>query len=426
MSEKYDAHKVEDEMLQFWEKHAIYQKSQKKNKGKKTFTFLQGPPYTSGRLHIGHAWNNALKDVILRYKRMQGFDVWDRAGYDMHGLPTENKVQAKHKLKYKEDIEKFGLKKFIEECISFSSDNAKQMDKDLWKLGIWMDYETAYWPIRNDYIENEWWLVKKAHEKKRLYKDKKVMTWCSQCETALAKHELEYDNLNEPSIFLKFKINSKNNKSSKSNKSNTSSKKNDKGDAYLLIWTTTPWTIPFNLAVMVNPELNYVKIEVETETGKEQWWIAEALVGTFMGNVVDYKYKIIETVKGKELEGIKYEHPLQEEFTFAQENITINPENIHSVILSEEYVDTSAGTGLVHCAPGCGPEDYEVGRSYGLGAFKLLSALALHVLDQEFDVRRRVLLYVLHLCLGQFSFVIILLGLDDIIEHAQVLGRHLA
>src|SRR3990167_4808716 len=131
----------------------ILEKLKKRNSKGKKFYFLQGPPYTSGRLHIALAWNNSLKDIVLRYKRMQGFNVWDRAGYDMHGLPTENKVQDKLKLKYKEDIVKYGMQPFIEECRTFSEDNAKLMDKDLERLGVSMDFEHAYYPITNDFIE---------------------------------------------------------------------------------------------------------------------------------------------------------------------------------------------------------------------------------------------------------------------------------
>ena len=198
----YEFKIIEEEVLEFWEKNKIYEKIKSKNKKGKKFYFLQGPPYTSGKLHIGHAWNNSLKDIVLRYKRMNGFNVWDRAGYDMHGLPTENAVQKKLKIKDKLEIERYGVEKFIKECIKFSSENAKIMDKDLERLGIWMDFENAYWPITSDFIEGEWWLIKKAWEQKRLYQGKKIMQWCASCETSLAKHELEYENVRENSIFL--------------------------------------------------------------------------------------------------------------------------------------------------------------------------------------------------------------------------------
>ncbi|MBI2628693.1 isoleucine--tRNA ligase [Candidatus Pacearchaeota archaeon] len=348
----YDFKQIEEEIIKAWEKEKTYEKVKAKNKKGKKFYFLQGPPYTSGRLHIGHAWNNALKDVVLRYKRMQGFNVWDRAGYDMHGLPTENAVQKKLGIKDKLEIEKYGVEKFIRQCIEFSSENAKIMDKDLLRLGIWMDYKNAYWPIKTEFIEGEWWLMKKAWEQKRLYKGKKIMHWCGYCETSLAKHELEYDNVKENSIFLKFKSKNK--------------------DEYFVIFTTTPWTIPFNLAVMVNPELDYVKAEVETKYGKEKWIVAKALANVFISGLLGFKYKVLEDFKGKKLEGIEYIHPLNGELKDIYNGLKKKWKNTHTIILSKEYVDASIGSGLVHCAPGCGPEDYEVGKKYGLDAFNLL------------------------------------------------------
>ncbi|MBI4155474.1 isoleucine--tRNA ligase, partial [Candidatus Woesearchaeota archaeon] len=282
-----------------------------------------------------------------------GFNVWDRAGYDMHGLPTENAVQKKLGIKDKSEIEKYGVEKFIKECIKFSSENAKLMDKDLERLGVWMDFENAYWPIKNEFIGGEWWLIKKAWEQGRLYRGKKIMHWCAECETSLAKHELEYENVRENSIFLKFKV-------------------KNKAKEYLIIWTTTAWTTPFNLAVMVNPELEYVRAEVETENGKEIWVVAKALASVFISGLMNYKFKIIEEFKGSELEGLEYLHPLHKELGKIYDELKRKWKKVHTVILSNEYVDISAGSGLVHSAPGCGPEDFEVCQKYGIGAFNLL------------------------------------------------------
>ncbi len=344
---------AEKEILQFWEKNKIFEKVKKKNAKGKKFYFLQGPPYTSGRLHIGHAWNNTLKDLVLRYKRMQGFNVWDRGGYDMHGLPTENAVAKKLGIKDKLEIEKYGVEKFVRECIKFSTENAKIMDNDLWRLGVWMDFENAYLPIKNEFIEGEWWLIKKAWEQKRLYKGKKIMQWCRECETSLAKHELEYETVKENSIFLKFKVKEKKNE-------------------YLVIWTTTPWTIAYNLAIMVNPNLDYVYCEVETKNGNETWIVAKALANIFLSGLLDLKYKIIREVKGDKLLGIEYEHPFYNKLKNTYDNLKKKWKNVHTVILSEEYVDTTAGSGLVHSAPGCGPEDFEVCKKYGIDAFNEL------------------------------------------------------
>lgn len=337
---------TEKEILEFWKDNKIYEKLKEKNKKGKKFYFLQGPPYTSGKLHIGHAWNNTLKDLVLRYKRMKGFNVWDRGGYDMHGLPVENAVQKILGIKDKLEIEKYGVEKFIKECMNFATDNARQMNKDLERLGVWMDHENAYWPIKKEYIEGEWWLIKKAWEQKRLYKGKKIMQWCPNCETSLAKHELEYETVKENSIFLKFKI-------------------KGKKDEYLVIWTTTPWTIPYNLAIMVNPNLDYVKVTV----GKEKWIVAKALANIFISGLLGKDFKVIEEYKGDKLEGIEYEHPFYFKLKKVYDELKNKSKNVHTVILSEKYVDTSAGTGLVHSAPGCGPEDYESCKEYEIDAF---------------------------------------------------------
>ncbi len=354
---RYNFKEVEKEILEFWKKKKIYEKSITLNARGKKFYFLDGPPYTSGRIHIGTAWNKAIKDAFLRYKRMQGFNVWDRAGYDMHGLPIELKVEKKLGIKSKEEIPKFGVAKFIQECKSFAVENMKLMNEDFTKMGVWMDFDNAYQPIKNSYMEGEWWLVKKAHENNRLYKGKKVMHWCSHCATALAKHELEYKIIKDYSIFLKFKIKN----AQKSKISGTSGTENE----YLIIWTTTPWTIPFNLGIMVNPELDYVKAEVNGEI----WIIAKGLVGPFMG-LIDKKYKVIKEMKGTELEGTEYIHPLADEIDYSK--LKEKHPKIHTVLLSKEYVDLSAGSGLVHMAPGCGPEDQEVGKRNNILPFNTL------------------------------------------------------
>ncbi|MEK6916150.1 MAG: class I tRNA ligase family protein, partial [Nanoarchaeota archaeon] len=199
--EKYDPVNEEKRILDFWEKEKIREKAILKNKKNKPFYFLDGPPYTSGKIHLGTAWNKSLKDMVTRYKRMQGFDVWDRAGYDMHGLPTEGKVQAKLGMKTKNEILEYGLAKFIKDCRDWAVTNLKQMNKDFKRLGVWLDFENAYQTIDNEYIEGTWWLVKKADEKKRLYEGQMTMTWCGSCQTSLAKHELEYKKVVDKSIY---------------------------------------------------------------------------------------------------------------------------------------------------------------------------------------------------------------------------------
>lgn len=366
MGKGYDFKDIEPEILKHWEDNDVYPKIKRKNHGKKKFYFLQGPPYTSGRLHLGQTWNHALKDMVLRFKRMNGFDVWDRGGYDTHGLPTENKVQKKFDLQTKKDIIEFGIEKFIRECQRFSESGAATMSEDLWRLGVWLNNEQAYMPIHNSFMEGEWFLIKKAFEKNRLYKGNKVMTWCKSCETALAKHELEYKTVEDNSIFVKFKVLNKDNE-------------------YLIIWTTTPWTIPFNLAVMVNPELDYLRAKVlvdEKNNKHETWIVSTALSTAFISGVAGKNFEIIEEFRGEKLSGLNYEHPFND-IVDRYKELKKNHKNVHTVILSEEFVDTSAGTGLVHCAPGCGPEDFEVGKAHDIPAFNNIDELGIFPIEMK-------------------------------------------
>ena len=344
----YQFKEVEESVLKFWEDNSIYNKLTEKNKKGKPFYFLQGPPYTSGRLHMGHAWNNSLKDIMLRYKRMNGLNVWDRAAYDMHGLPTEHKVQAELNLKTKDEILAYGIENFANACYKFSTEKAELMSKDLWRLGVWMDYKNAVLPVKNEFIEGVWWLVKRAYENKRLYKGKRTLSWCADCSTALAKHEQIYKEVAENSIFVKLKVKEKENE-------------------YLVVWTTTPWTIAFNLAVMVNPELDYVKAKVDNEI----LYVAKGLVGPFVQSVLGKNYKIIEEMKGERLEGLEYKHPWENEIKDYPKIKKAHPKT-HTILLSEEYVNLKAGTGLVHCAPGCGPEDFEVGHKNNIPPYNTI------------------------------------------------------
>ncbi len=346
--EAYDPLKQEPEILEFWKEKKIYEKANEKNKGKKKFYFLDGPPYTSGKVHLGTAWNKSLKDSILRYKRMQGFDVLDRAGYDMHGLPTENAAEKELGIKKKDDIKKFGVAKFVKACKDLSIRNMNIMSSDFRRLGVWMDFDNAYQSVKKEFIDGEWWLVKKAHEKKRLYEGLRSMAWDWEHQTALAKHELEYKDVKDKSIFVKMKI-----KGSK--------------NEFLIIWTTTPWTIAFNLGIMVNPTLDYVKCKVDNE----HWIVAKSLT-TNISKIANKKIEIIKEFKGRELEGIEYEHPFYDELKQHYDKIKQNHPKTHTVVMSEEYVDITSGSGLVHMAPGCGPEDYEVGHRNNIPAWNMV------------------------------------------------------
>lgn len=340
---------IEQNVHSFWQENAIYKTLKQKGQGKKKFYFLDGPPYTSGKVHIGTAWNKVLKDMVLRYKRMQGFDVWDRAGYDMHGLPTEHATEEELHIHGSDAIEKYGVDKFIDACRTLCIRNMKTMTKDFEALGVWMDFENAYQTISKEWMEAEWWFIKTAHEKGRIYEGFRTTTWDVPNATAVAKHELEYKEVEDTAIFVKFPLVLKENE-------------------FLVIWTTTPWTIPFNLAVMVNPNLDYVL--VKNKKNGEQWWLVKNLADNLMKRI-NVEYEILKTKKGSELEGWEYTHPFANEMPYQKLKQQHNA--VHTIILSKEYVDTSAGSGLVHCAPGCGPEDFEVGYRNNLPAYNTVN-----------------------------------------------------
>ncbi len=349
MIQNYEATKLEPEILEFWKKNNIYEKAKQKNSGKQKFYFLDGPPYTSGKVHLGTAWNKSLKDCVLRYKRMQGFDVWDRAGYDMHGMPTEQAVEKKLGLKHKDEIPVYGVANFVNACREFAISNMLSMNADFKRIGAWMDFDNPYQSVQNTFMEGEWWLIKKAHQNGRMYEGERTMHWCATCATALAKHELEYENVTDDSIFVKFPVIKKHNE-------------------FLIVWTTTPWTIPFNLGVMVNPNLDYIKAKVDNEV----WIVAKELAPSLISGVAKKRYKILEEFKGDKLVGLGYTHPFEKETPQFKE-LKKRHSMVHTVVPSEEYVDINQGSGLVHMAPGCGPEDYEVGHRNNIPPFNTLT-----------------------------------------------------
>ena len=345
LSPRYEPKLLEPAILALWKANKIYERAVKKSKAGRPFYFLDGPPYTTGRIHIGHAWNKALKDALMRYKRMAGFAVFDRPGFDMHGLPIELEVEKAMGIKLKREItERIGIARFVRACEAFAKKQMEPMIADFVRMGAWFAWSDPYMTLTNNYIEAVWWALARANENGLLYRGERAMSWCPRCATALAKHELVYKSIRERSIYVKFKL-------------------RGREKEFLIVWTTTPWTIPYNLAIMVNPELDYVRVRAEGES----WIVAKALVGS-LSAVTGKPLEIIEELKGDTLDGLAYEHPLEEELPIIAELRKMH-KKVHTVVLSKEYVSAAEGTGLVHCAPGCGPEDYEVGRRYGLPAF---------------------------------------------------------
>ncbi len=336
---EYDPHRVEEWVKRFWEENSIYSKV-KRRKGKSYFNFLDGPPYpSSGIPHAGTAWNKVLKDAVLRYKRMNGFEVNDTPGYDCHGLPIEVAVEKKLGVKVKKEIEsRIGVDRFIEECRNFALKNLRELTKWFKELGVFMDWDNPYLTLDNDYIEAAWWLIKKAHENGLLERDYRVVYWCPRCQTTLAEYEVEYQKLEDPSIYVKFRV-------------------KDEENTYLLIWTTTPWTLPANTFVMAHPEALYVKVRV----GSEYYILARSRLEHVMAEKGVEEYEVVETFPGKRLEGIEYVHPLEDIVPLQKELA-----KYHRVVMAPEHVTLHEGTGLVHAAPGHGFEDFEIARKIGI------------------------------------------------------------
>ncbi|MBU4547998.1 MAG: isoleucine--tRNA ligase, partial [Euryarchaeota archaeon] len=306
-----------------------------------TYSFLDGPPYCSGRIHLGTAWNKIIKDTHLRFKSMNRFNIRRQAGWDTHGLPIEHKVEGLLGLKSKKEIEtKIGIENFISKCREFAIENKAMMTEQFQKIGIWMDWDDPYVTFDPKYMESCWWTLKQAHKKDLLVNDLRVITWCPRCETALALAEIDYENKDDPSIYVKFPF------------KNPEIAEN--GKEFVMIWTTTPWTLPANMAVCVHPEFDYAYVRIKDEV----YVMAEALVDSLFG---EENYEILKIVKGSYLEGKEYLHPLNQEIAKQKE--------FKHLILPGEHVTLTEGTGCVHTAPGHGPEDFEIGKEYGLPIF---------------------------------------------------------
>ena len=337
LSRDYKPSESEEQVVQWWKTSRAYEKTKKRLVKRPKFYFLDGPPYVTNEPHVGTAWNKTLKDVVIRFWRMKGYNVRDQPGYDTHGLPIEVQVEKKLNLNSKKDIENvFGIDRFIAECKRYASVNVERQTRVFKDLGIWMDWDHPYITYHDSYIESVWWTVKQADRKHLLYKGLKVVHWCPHDETALAGYEVtdEYRTIKDYSIYVKLPI-------------------VNKPGEFLLVWTTTPWTLPANLGVMVHPDKTYARVEVDGE----KLIIAKERLSQVLG---EKRYRILDEFLGRTLESVSYTPPLLEE-THAKTG-----GKLHRVILSAEYVNMTEGTGLVHMAPGHGEEDFEVGQQNGL------------------------------------------------------------
>jgi len=348
LEKKLNLPELEEKVLKFWEEKKIYSLIRKKEEGKETWRFIDGPPYTTGSIHLGTAWNKILKDYLIKYKRMKGYRVTDTPGYDTHGLPIEVQMEKELGIENKQQIYEYGVDKFIQNCREFAQKNLVIMNEQFKRLGCFFwDWDKPYITFKNSYIEGIWWTLKKAWENNLLYQFYRPLNCCPRCATALAKHEHEYKNIIDVSLFLKIKS-------------------VDLKDTYFIIWTTTPWTLVANEAIMANPFAEYAKVKIEDLD--EYWILGKNAIVHLISGELGYTYKIVQDYIGEDLEGMKYIHPLIDEVPY-QKELEKESEKVHTIILSDEYVSASEGVGLVHSAPGHGPEDFEVGVANNIPVF---------------------------------------------------------
>ena len=319
------------DVLKFWQDNQIFKKTVEKGSGKPPYTFYDGPPTANGKPHIGHILTRCIKDLVPRYKTMQGYDVLRKAGWDTHGLPVELEVEKLLGLDGKEQIEEYGVEPFIAECKKSVWKYKAEWERMSDRVGFWADMEHPYVTYENDYIESVWWSIKQIADKGLLYKGHKVVPYCPRCGTALSSHEVAqgYKDVEETSIFVKFKA-------------------KDEKDTYYLAWTTTPWTLPSNVALCLSPRDTYVKVKYKGE----YLILAAALVETVLGEGA----RTIEQYTGKDLEHKEYE-PLYD-FGAADKKAWF--------LTVDDYVTLSDGSGIVHTAPAFGEDDARVGRNYNL------------------------------------------------------------
>ena len=334
----------EKKVEEFWKENHIFEKSMENRKEGETYTFYDGPPTANGKPHIGHVLTRVIKDMIPRYRTMKGYMVPRKAGWDTHGLPVELEVEKKLGLDGKEQIEEYGMEPFIKQC-----KESVWKYKGMWEdfsstVGFWADMEHPYVTYYDDYIESEWWALKEIWNKKLLYKGFKIVPYCPRCGTPLSAQEVSqgYKTVKERSAVVRFKVIGE--------------------DAYFLAWTTTPWTLPSNVALCVNPDETYCKVKA---ADGYTYYMAEALLDKVLGKLAkeegEKAYEVLETYKGTDLEYKAYE-PL---FACAGEAAAKQKKKAHFVTC-DNYVTMSDGTGIVHIAPAFGEDDSRIGRNYEL------------------------------------------------------------
>ncbi len=335
----------EKEVVEYWNEKKIFEKSMQETEGQEEFSFYDGPPTANGKPHIGHILTRVMKDIVPRYKTMKGKHVLRKAGWDTHGLPVELEVEKKLGMENKTEIENYGIEPFIKECKQSVWQYSNEWKKMSDRVGYWCDMDNPYVTYHDDYIESEWWALKEIHKKGLLYKGHKIVPYCPRCGTALSSHEVAqgYKDVKQLTAFVKFAVKGEEN-------------------TYILAWTTTPWTLPSNVALCMNPSFDYVTVQMQ-ESG-EKYILAEGLLKSVLG---EEGYEVLSTKKGTEYEYVEYE-PL---YPYGKEIFKYR-EKAHYVTC-DNYVTLSDGTGVVHIAPAFGEDDYKVGKKYNLPVVQLIT-----------------------------------------------------
>ncbi|UCG95833.1 MAG: isoleucine--tRNA ligase [archaeon] len=339
----YKPQEVEKEILEFWEKNRIFEKLVEKNgKSRKNFRFIDGPITANNPMGVHHAYARTLKDIYQRYRALQGFRQRFQNGFDCHGLPVEVEVEKELGLETKKDIEEYGLENFIQKCRERVEKMAKVQTEQSVRLGQWMDWEKSYYTMDDSNIEHIWHFLKKCHQNGWITKGHRVLPWCIRCGTSLSQHEIGegYKELTHDTVFLKFPIKGR--------------------KEYLLVWTTTPWTLTSNVAAAVNPDVTYFKVRKSGVT-----YYLSGATAEILGD-----YELLGEIKGKDLVGWEYKGPYDE--LDAQRGV------VHKVVPWNE-VGEEDGTGIVHIAPGCGAEDFELGQKLGLPAIAPLDEYGYYI-----------------------------------------------
>ena len=340
----------EKEVLKYWQENRIFEKSVENRSGCPEFTFFDGPPTANGKPHIGHILTRAIKDIIPRFQTMKGNRVLRKAGWDTHGLPVELEVEKMLGINGKPEIEAYGVEAFIKKCREsvwkYKADWEQMSDR----VGFWADMENPYITYENNYIESEWWALRKIWDDGLLYKGHKIVPYCPRCGTSLSSHEVAqgYHDVKETSVFVRFRV-------------------RDEADTWLAAWTTTPWTLPSNVAVCVNPDEEYVLAEVDQDLDGTARKVRYYLAGVLAPQLLEGDIRIIARMKGSELVGKHYE-PL---FSYAKEIVAASGKDAWFVT-ADDYVTLSDGTGIVHIAPAFGEDDARVGRLFNLPFVQLV------------------------------------------------------